>query len=79
MARNLFSYFRMVEEELFVELFCDLEQLRPITSCGCFPDDPHSSNTWGILPPRTYFRFDQAAIDAEDEQAYAYGRMETTN
>jgi len=74
MARNLFSYFRMVEEELFVELFCDLEQLAPDHVVRFFPDDPHSSNTWGILPPRTYFRFDRAAIEAEDEQAYAYGQ-----
>lgn len=74
MARNLFSYFRMVEEELFVELFADLEQLSPDHVVRHFPDDPHSSNTWGILPPRTYFRFDQAALDAEQQQAYAYGR-----
>jgi catechol 2,3-dioxygenase-like lactoylglutathione lyase family enzyme len=74
MARNLFSYFRMIEEELFVELFCDLEQLTADHVVRLFPDDPHSSNTWGILPPRTYFRFDREAIEAEDEQAYAYGR-----
>jgi catechol 2,3-dioxygenase-like lactoylglutathione lyase family enzyme len=74
MARNLFSYFRMVEEELFIELFCDLEQLRADHVIRHFPDDPHSSNTWGILPPRSYFRFDRAAIEAEDEQAFAYGR-----
>lgn len=74
MARNLFSYFRMIEEELFVELFCDLEQLVDDHVVRHFPDDPHSSNTWGILPPRTYFRFDRAAIEAEDAQAYAYGR-----
>jgi catechol 2,3-dioxygenase-like lactoylglutathione lyase family enzyme len=73
MARNLFSYFRMREEELFVELFADLEQLPADHTPRHFPDDPHSSNTWGILPPRTYFRFDQAALDAEDSQAYAYG------
>ena len=73
MARNLFSYFRMREEELFVELFADLEQLPADHEPRHFPDDPHSSNTWGILPPRTYFRFDQAALDAEDSQAYAYG------
>jgi catechol 2,3-dioxygenase-like lactoylglutathione lyase family enzyme len=74
MARNLFSYFRMIEEELFVELFCDLEQLQADHVVREFPDDPHSSNTWGILPPRTYFRFDRAAIEAEADQAYAYGR-----
>ena len=67
MARNLFSYFRMREEDLFIELFADLEQLdEPTTSPRHFPDDPHSSNTWGILPPRTYLRFDQAALDAEE-------------
>jgi catechol 2,3-dioxygenase-like lactoylglutathione lyase family enzyme len=74
MARNLFSYVRMREEDLFVELFCDLEQLASDHEPRFFPDDPHSSNTWGILPPRTYFRFDPAAIAAEEEQAYAYGR-----
>jgi catechol 2,3-dioxygenase-like lactoylglutathione lyase family enzyme len=73
MARNLFSYFRMPEEELFVELFCDLEQLREDHVVRVFPDDPHSSNTWGILPPRSYFRFDRAALETEDEQAEAYG------
>lgn len=74
MARNLFSYFRMREEALFVELFADLEQLAEDHQPRRFPDDPHSSNTWGILPPRTYFRFDQAAIDAEEAQASAYGQ-----
>jgi catechol 2,3-dioxygenase-like lactoylglutathione lyase family enzyme len=74
MARNLFSYFRMSEEELFVELFADLEQLPADHVPRLFPDDPHSSNTWGILPPRTYFRFDRAAIEAEDAQTYAYGQ-----
>jgi catechol 2,3-dioxygenase-like lactoylglutathione lyase family enzyme len=74
MARNLYSFFRMVEEALFVELFCDLEQLQADHEPRHFPDDPHSSNTWGILPPRTYFRFDAAAIAAEEEQAYAYGK-----
>ena len=73
MARNLFSYFRMVEEELFVELFCDLEQLQQDHEVRYFPDDPHSSNTWGILPPRSYFRFDKEAIEAEIAQSYAYG------
>jgi len=73
MARNLFSYFRMVEEELFVELFCDLEQLQEDHQVRCFPDEPHSSNTWGILPPRSYFRFDKEAIEAEIAQSYAYG------
>jgi catechol-2,3-dioxygenase len=77
MARNLFSYFRMVEEELFIELFADLEQLKEDHEVRYFPDDPHSSNTWGILPPRSYFRFDKEAIQAEIEQSYAYGQAIT--
>ena len=58
MAQNLFAYCRMVEEELFVELFCDMEQLEPDHEPRFFADDPHGSNAWGILPPRSYFRFD---------------------
>ena len=77
MARNLFSYFRMVEEELFIELFADLEQLKEDHEIRHFPDDPHSSNTWGILPPRTYFRFDREAVEAEIAQSYAYGQAIT--
>ncbi len=72
MARNFFSYFRMPEEDLFVELLADLEQLQEDHQPRQFPDDPHSSNTWGILPPRSYFRFDQAALESEAEQAEAY-------
>ena len=72
MARNLFSYFRVPEEELFVELFADIEQLPVNHEPRYFPDDAHSSNTWGILPPRSYFRFDQAALDAELAQSEAY-------
>ncbi|MFN8200962.1 MAG: hypothetical protein U0S48_00250 [Solirubrobacteraceae bacterium] len=33
-----------------------------------FPDDPHASNAWGQLPPRSYFRFDEEAIRSEQEQ-----------
>ena len=61
MAQNLFAYCRMVEEDVFVELFCDMEQLEPDHEPRFFADDPHGSNAWGILPPRSYFRFDQAA------------------
>ena len=78
MARNLFSYFRMPEEELFVEFFCDMEQLTEDHKVRHYVDDPHSSNTWGILPPRTYFRFDKQAIEAELSQAYAYGQSVST-
>jgi catechol-2,3-dioxygenase len=71
MAQNLFAYCRMVEEEVFVELFCDMEQLEPDHQPRYFADDPHGSNAWGILPPRSYFRFDEAAIVAEREQLEA--------
>jgi catechol 2,3-dioxygenase-like lactoylglutathione lyase family enzyme len=72
MARNLFSYFRMQEEDLFVELFADLEQLSEDHEPRQFPDDAHSSNTWGTLPPRSYFRFDEDALQSELEQREAY-------
>ena len=71
MAQNLFAYCRMVEEELFVELFCDMEQLEPDHEPRFFEDDPHGSNAWGILPPRSYFRFDAEAIEAERLQLEA--------
>jgi catechol-2,3-dioxygenase len=71
MAQNLFAYCRIVEEKLFVELFCDMERLEPDHEPRQFPDDPHGSNAWGILPPRSYFRFDDAAIAAEREQLEA--------
>jgi catechol 2,3-dioxygenase-like lactoylglutathione lyase family enzyme len=71
MAQNLFAYFRMQEEELFVELFADLERLRDHHEVRHFPDDPHASNVWGILPPRSYFRFDAEAVRSELEQLHA--------
>ena len=51
MAQNLFAYCRMVEEEVFVELFCDMERLEPDHEPRYFEDDPHGSNAWGILRP----------------------------
>jgi catechol 2,3-dioxygenase-like lactoylglutathione lyase family enzyme len=77
MARNLFSYWRMPEEDLFVELFADLEQLKEDHEPRHYEDSPHSSNTWGILPPRSYFRFDEAAIRDEQLQLAAYGQSES--
>ena len=71
MAQNLFAYCRMPEEELFVELFCDMEQLEPDHEPRVFADDPHGSNAWGILPPRSYFRFDRESIEAEVQQLEA--------
>jgi catechol 2,3-dioxygenase-like lactoylglutathione lyase family enzyme len=70
MAQNLFAYLRMQEEELFVELFADLERLGPDHEVRRFPDDPHASNVWGLLPPRSYFRFDDEAVRSEREQLH---------
>jgi hypothetical protein len=74
MAQNLFAYLRMAEEDLFVELFSDMEQLEPDHVVRHFPDDPHASNVWGQLPPRTYFRFDAEAVEAEKHQLAALGQ-----
>jgi catechol-2,3-dioxygenase len=64
-AGNIASYVRIVEEECFVELYCDMEQLQDDHVPRVYPDDRYSSNTWGPLPPRSYFRFDEAAIESE--------------
>jgi catechol-2,3-dioxygenase len=64
---NIASYVRIVEEECFCELYCDMEQLQPDHEPRVYPDDRFSSNTWGGLPPRSYFRFDEAAIESERE------------
>jgi catechol 2,3-dioxygenase-like lactoylglutathione lyase family enzyme len=73
MAQNLFAYIRMPQEELFVELFADLEQLESDHVVRHFPDDPHGSNVWGLLPPRTYFKFDPESVRQEREQLHALG------
>ncbi len=62
---NIASYVRIVEEECFVELYCDMEQLQDDHVPRVYPDDRYSSNTWGPLPPRSYFRFDEAAVESE--------------
>jgi catechol 2,3-dioxygenase-like lactoylglutathione lyase family enzyme len=64
---NIAAYVRIVEEECFVELYCDMEQLGSDHEPRTWPDDRFSSNTWGPLPPRTYFRFDADAVDSERE------------
>ena len=66
-AGNIASYVRIVEEECFVELYCDMEQLQADHVPRVYPDDRYSSNTWGPLPPRSYFRFDPVAIEYERE------------
>lgn len=73
LGRNLSGYVRIPEEECFVELYCDMEQLEPGHVPRDWPDNPHSSNVWGILPPRSYFRFDQAAIESERQGLEARG------
>jgi catechol 2,3-dioxygenase-like lactoylglutathione lyase family enzyme len=78
MARNLYAYFRMPEEEMFIELCGDLEQLASDHQPRQYPDDAHASNVWGILPPRSYFRFDPEAIALENAQFEAYNGSVTT-
>jgi catechol-2,3-dioxygenase len=73
MAQNLFSYVRMPEEDCFVELYCDMEILPDDHTPRAWPDDVHSSNAWGTLPPRTYFRFDAESVRIEREQLIQLG------
>ena len=72
-AGNIASYVRIVEEECFVELYCDMEQLQDDHVPRVYPDDRYSSNTWGPLPPRSYFRFDPEAIASERESLETLG------
>ncbi|HEY7197167.1 MAG TPA: VOC family protein [Gaiellaceae bacterium] len=73
-AASLFAYIRIPEEELIVELYADMEQIRPDHKPRDWEDTPHSSNIWGTLPPRTYFRFDTEAIEIERGQLQALGQ-----
>jgi catechol-2,3-dioxygenase len=73
MAQNLFSYVRMPEEDCFVELYCDMEILPDDHTPRAWPDDVHSSNAWGTLPPRTYFKFDAESVRIEREQLIQLG------
>ncbi len=72
-AGNIASYVRIAEEQCFVELYCDMEQLDPDHEPREYPDNRFSSNTWGPLPPRSYFRFDHAAIESERESLETQG------
>jgi catechol 2,3-dioxygenase-like lactoylglutathione lyase family enzyme len=74
-AGNIASYVRIVEEECFVELYCDMEQLQGDHVWRRYPDDRYSSNTWGPLPPRSYFRFDPVAVEYERESWETRGRL----
>ena len=73
LGQNLCGYVRIPEEECFVELYCDMEQLEPEHEARSWPDDRHSSNTWGPLPPRSYFRFDREALESERESLEQQG------
>ena len=70
---NIASYVRIVEEECFVELYCDMEQLQADHQPRVWPDDRYSSNTWGPLPPRSYFRFDPVAVAWERDSREMLG------
>lgn len=64
---NLAGYVRTPELDCFIELYTDMEQLDETHEPREFPDDRHSSNVWGMLPPRSYFRFDEETIKMEHE------------
>jgi catechol 2,3-dioxygenase-like lactoylglutathione lyase family enzyme len=72
-AQNICGYARITEEPLLVECYVDMEQLEPEHEPRHWPDNRHSSNTWGPLPPRSYFRFDAAALASERESMETRG------
>jgi catechol 2,3-dioxygenase-like lactoylglutathione lyase family enzyme len=73
LGQNLAAYVRIPEEECMVELYSDMEQLTADHEPRDWPDNAHSSNTWGILPPRSYFRFDAEAVEWERQGLEALG------
>ena len=73
LGQNLCGYVRIPEEHLFVELYCDMEVLDLPHTAREWRDDPRGSNLWGILPPRSYFRFDDVAVESERNQLEALG------
>ncbi len=73
-AGNIATYVRIPEEECHVELYCDMEQIQDDHVPRVYPDDRYSSNTWGPLPPRSYFRFDPVAIEWEQNSYETLGR-----
>lgn len=74
-AGNIATYVRVTEEPCHVELYCDMEQLAEDHEPRVYPDDRYSSNTWGPLPPRSYFRFDPVAVEFERESWETRGRQ----
>ena len=75
LAQNLCGYVRIPDEQLIVECYCDMEQLEPDHQPRDWDDTPHSSNVWGILPPRSYFRFDEEAVRYERDGLLAKGEQ----
>ena len=73
LGQNLAAYVRIPEEVCMVELYSDMERLTADHEPREWPDNAHSSNTWGILPPRSYFRFDPAAVEWERQGLEALG------
>jgi catechol-2,3-dioxygenase len=74
-AGNIAAYVRITEEPCHVELYCDMERLADDHVPRVSPDDRYSSNTWGPLPPRSYFRFDPVAVEFERESWETRGRL----
>ena len=74
-AGNIATYVRVTEEPCHVELYCDMERLPDDHEPRVYPDDRYSSNTWGPLPPRSYFRFDPVAVEFERESWETRGRV----
>ena len=72
MAQNLATYWRMWEEGHFIEFCTDMQVLEADHQPVVHEDNPYSSNTWGILPPRSYFRFDEKSVEQERASAYSY-------
>ena len=72
-AGNIATYVRITEEPCHVELYCDMERLEDDHVPRVYPDDRYSSNTWGPLPPRSYFRFDPAAVEWERDSREMLG------
>ena len=57
-----------------MELYCDMELLEADHEPRVYPDDRYSSNTWGPLPPRSYFRFDEDAVASERDSLEMQGQ-----
>ena len=73
-AQNICGYVRITEEPLHVECYVDMEHPRGGARAAPLARTTASrSNTWGPLPPRSYFRFDAAAVESERESRETRG------